>query len=103
MVFVALLALAANAAAWFAPRAEWITLMLFAVPAVLFAIGVARGQLRAAFWSGVAALLWFSHGVMVAWTRPPESVPALIEAALSVAVVIAASVPGLRSRFAKRR
>lgn len=102
-VFVALIALVINAVAWFAPRAEWITLAVFAIPAALFAVAVAREQPRAAFWSGVGALLWFSHGVMVAWTRPPERLYALVEAALSVVVVISASVPGLRSRFAKRR
>lgn len=102
-VFFALLALVANAVAWFAPRGEWITLAVFAVPAMLFAIGVARERPRAAFWSGVGALLWFSHGVMVAYTRRPELAYALVEASLSVVVVISASVPGLRSRFAKRR
>jgi uncharacterized membrane protein len=50
----------------------------------------------------VLALLWFSHGVMVAWTRPPERGYALAEVALAVAIVLIASVPGLRARFAKR-
>lgn len=103
LVLVALIALIANAALWFAPRGEWITLAVFAVPALMFAVAIARSRPRAAFWSGVAALLWFSHGVMVAWTRPAERLPALVEIALSVVVVLAASVPGLRSRFAKRR
>jgi uncharacterized membrane protein len=47
----------------------------------------------------VLALLWFSHGVMVAWSRPPERALALAEVVLALAVVLAASVPGLRARF----
>jgi hypothetical protein len=39
---------------------------------------------------------------MVAWTRPPERGYALAEVALAVAIVLIASVPGLRARFGKR-
>jgi hypothetical protein len=35
-------------------------------------------------------------------TRPPERGYALAEVALAVAIVLIASVPGLRARFAKR-
>jgi hypothetical protein len=39
---------------------------------------------------------------MVAWTRAPERGFALAAVALSVAIVLAASVPGLRRRFGAR-
>ena len=52
--------------------------------------------------AGVLALAWFSHGVMVAWTRPPERLYAWCEVALAVAIVLAASLTGLRARFAAR-
>jgi hypothetical protein len=39
---------------------------------------------------------------MVAWTRPAELGFALAEVALSLAIVLAASVPGLRARFGRR-
>ena len=103
LLVAALIALIADYALWFGARGDWVACAVFIVPAALFALGVWRGRPRAAFWSGVAALAWFSHGVMVAWTRPPERAYALVEAALAVAVVLAASVPGLRSRFARRR
>ena len=45
---------------------------------------------------------WFAHGVMVAWTRPPERGFALFAVLLSLAIVLAASIPGLRRRFARK-
>ena len=49
------------------------------------------------------ALFWFSHGVMVAWTRPPERLLAWLEIALSLLVIGASSWPGLQARFGGRR
>jgi uncharacterized membrane protein len=51
----------------------------------------------------VLALAWFSHGVMVAWTRPPERLFATVEIVLALAVVFAASIPGLRARLGKKK
>ena len=48
------------------------------------------------------ALLWFAHGVMVAWTRPPDRAHAWLVVLLSLAIVFAASIPGLRARFGRR-
>ena len=45
------------------------------------------GGARTGFWAGVLALAWFSHGVMVAWTRPPERLFACAEIALAVGIV----------------
>ena len=89
-------------AAWFAREAQWFALGVFALPPLLLALAVPRAGAHAGFWAGLMALLWFSHGVMVAWTRPPERAFALVEVALSVAVVFAASLPGLRARFPRR-
>lgn len=102
VLMVALAALALLFAAWFGTRAEWVALAVFAIPPVMcVAALIARGR-TAAFWSGVLALLWFSHGVMVAWTRPVERGYAWGEVVLSLVIVAAASLPGLRSRFARR-
>lgn len=104
ILIVALVLLAALYAFWFArdahPIIAWI---VFALPPALFAIAAARGRRTAGFWSGVFALLWFSHAVMVAWTRPQERGFAFTAIALSLAVIFAASIPGLRARFAKKR
>ena len=104
VLVVALLLLAALYASWFARDAHAVAAWLvFALPPALCAIAVASGRYTAAFWSGVFALAWFSHAVMVAWTRPPERVFACSALALSLLVVFAASVPGLRARFSRKR
>ena len=99
---VALLALVLLYGAWFGGAAQWTALAVFALPPLLLALALPRHGARAGFWAGVLALLWFSHGVMVAWTRALERWPALAEVALALVVVFAASIPGLRARFAKR-
>lgn len=89
-------------ALWFFPH-EPVALVVFGLPPALLALAVRRSGARPAFFAGVLALLWFSHGVMVAWTRPPERTFALCEVVLALAIVAFASIPGLRGRFAKRR
>ena len=102
LLCAALFALVAVYGAWFGRDAQWFALAVFALPPLACALACLRGGARAAFWAGVLALLWFSHGVMVAWTRAPERGFALVAVALSVAIVLAASVPGLRRRFGAR-
>ena len=87
---------------WFA-REGWPTLLLFAGPPLLLGLLAWRGGQLAAFWAGVLALAWFSHGVMVAWSRPLEAGLATIEIVLALLVILAASLPGLRARFGGRR
>lgn len=100
---LALFLLAALYASWFGMRSQWVALAVFAPPPLWLAIALLRGGgARAGFWAGVLALAWFSHGVMVAWTRPPERALALGEVTLAVAIVFAASLTGLRARFAAR-
>ena len=100
---VALLALVVLYGAWFVPRGETVAFVVFAGPAIAFAFAALRQRRTAGFWAGVFALLWFSHGVMVAWTRPAERGLALAEVALALVVVALASLPGLRARFGGRR
>ncbi|AKC86044.1 DUF2069 domain-containing protein [Pseudoxanthomonas suwonensis] len=100
----ALLALAALYALWFHDdRHAVAALLVFALPPLLLAVPAWRGGRRAAFWAGVLALFWFSHGVMVAWTRPGELLFAWLEILLSLLVIGASSWPGLRARFGSRR
>lgn len=103
ILVAALLALAALYGVWFGTQRDVAAVVIFALPPVLFAVGTLRRMPRAPFWAAVLALMWFSHGVMVAWTRAPERLYALLEIALSLVVVFAASLPGLRARFAGRR
>ncbi|WP_242113065.1 DUF2069 domain-containing protein [Luteimonas aquatica] len=100
----ALFALSVLFSLWFHDdRHRLAALLVFALPPLLLLIGVLRGGAKAAFWSGVAGLFWFSHGVMVAWSRPADGVYAWSEIALSLLIVGAASWPGLKARFFDKR
>ncbi|MEO6154858.1 MAG: DUF2069 domain-containing protein [Thermomonas sp.] len=104
---LALFALAATYVAWFwNDRHAVAALLVFALPPLIFGVvalrGWARAGLSAGLSAGLIALLWFSHGVMVAWTRPPERGFAFVEILLTLAIIYFASMPGLRARFRKR-
>ena len=102
LLLLGLFGLAALFLFWFS-REGWPTLLLFAGPPLLLGLMAWGGGRLAAFWAGVLALAWFSHGVMVAWSRPPEAGLATIEIVLALVVILAASLPGLRARFGKNR
>ena len=98
----ALFALSVLFSVWFHDdRHRIAALVVFTLPPLLALVAVLRGGAKAAFWSGVLGLFWFSHGVMVAWSRPAEGGYAWGEIVLALVVVIAASWPGLRARFGK--
>jgi uncharacterized membrane protein len=79
------------------------SLLVFALPPLLLLPGVMRGSGRVALLAGVLGLFWFSHGVVVAYGRPAEAAYAWGELVLSVAIVLAASWPGLSKRFARNK
>ncbi|WP_211365760.1 DUF2069 domain-containing protein [Pseudoxanthomonas suwonensis] len=100
---IALLALAVLYVAWFHDdRHAAAALLVFALPPLLLAVPAWRGGRKAAFWSGVLALFWFSHGVMHAWAHPEGALFAWVEIVLALVVVMASSWPGLRARFGRR-
>lgn len=104
VLVAALLALTGLYAAWFGTQPDpWVALVVFALPPLLLAIGRWRGRRTAGYWSSVLGLFWFSHGVMVAWSRPAEAGYAWGEIVLALVVIFAASWPGLRARFVKKR
>lgn len=100
---VLLLALALLYVVWFARDAHALAAMLvFVLPPLLLAIAAMRGWTRAGFFAGVAALLWFSHGIMLAWADPLQRGFAFGAIALSLGIVHASSIEGIRARFGKR-
>lgn len=101
---LALFALSAIYAAWFwHDRHALAAILVFALPPMLLGVVAWRGWPRAGLSAGLVALLWFSHGVMVAWTRPPERTLAFAEILLTLVIICFASMPGLRARFSKHR
>ena len=102
LLILALLGLAVLFGLW-AGRGEHAlaAVLLLVLPPLLLAVAAWRGWPRAGFAAGVFALLWFSHGVMLAWSEPAERGFALIEIALALVVVYASSIDGIRARFGK--
>lgn len=82
--------------------APWIYTAFFCIPILPSLLLLARRHRMALLVGALAALLYFCHGVMVAMTEPPLRQLGLVEVALSVLVVVAASWNGLRSRFARK-
>ena len=80
----------------------WIYAAFFSIPLLPSLLLIVRRKREALLVGALAALLYFCHGVMVAMTVPPLHALALVEIALSVLVVVAASWNGLRTRFARK-
>ena len=81
----------------------WLVAGLFVLPIVPAASMLLRRHRHAPFWGAVAALLYFCHGLMEAWATPEVRTLALMEAALSVGLIVAASWNGLKARFNKKK
>ncbi|HET7299217.1 MAG TPA: DUF2069 domain-containing protein [Oleiagrimonas sp.] len=76
--------------AWWYPPAQSPALAsaVALIPLLLPLLAIKRPA-RALLWAGIIALFYFCHGVSVAWTVPPERVPALLETLLSVTLILA--------------
>lgn len=104
LLAIALFALSVVFSLWFHDDKYRLAAMLvFTLPPLLLLVGVLRGSAKASFWAGVFALFWFSHGVMVAYARPPERVFAWLEILLAIVIVLASSWSGLSARFGKKK
>jgi len=104
---LALLLLGGVFAAWFADDRHWLAShLVFTLPPLALAIALLAwrsARARLAFWSSVLALGWFSHGVMSAWSHADSAPWSWLEILLAIVIVFAASLPGLRARFGRRR
>ena len=85
---------------WLPPVFVVVVMGLPILPALLLAL---FRRPSAGFWGGVAALLYFSHGVMELWSNSAVTALAGVETLLSVGMVVAASWRGLQARAAARR
>lgn len=80
----------------------WTLVTLYSLPLLPCLWLALRGHRSAPLAGAIAALLYFCHGVMFAMGAPLLRGPALIEIALSLAIVFAASWNGLRARFMRK-
>ncbi|KFN43333.1 DUF2069 domain-containing protein [Arenimonas oryziterrae] len=80
---------------------RFVVAALFSLPILPAATLVLLRHRQAAYWGGIAALLYFSHGIMETWSAPGAWPLGLTEAALSVWVVVAGSWEGMQARFNK--
>ncbi len=101
ILLAGLFGLAALYTFWFLHEG-WHAVAIFAGPPLLLAALNWTGAQKPAFWAGLFALGWFTHGVMVAWSRPDERELATIAIVLALVVFAGATMPGLRARFGKR-
>ena len=91
--------------AWLAPPQSqaWAMALFFSLPILPAAVLLGFGHRRAGFWGALAALVYFSHGVMAAWADPGVTWLALAQVLIASLLVVSASWDGVRGRFAKRR
>ena len=78
-------------------------LLVFVAPPVLLGVASLCRWRLAPYWSSLAALGWFSHAVMRAWTDRPDSWPAVAAMLLSLAIIGCASGPAALARLHARR
>lgn len=91
---------------WLVPptqAAPWAVALYFSLPILPAVVLVLLRHPKAGFWGALAALLYFCHGVMLAWSEPSLRALGLVEAVLSAVLVVAASWDGLLGRMAARR
>ncbi|MDR6095660.1 DUF2069 domain-containing protein [Stenotrophomonas sp. SORGH_AS_0321] len=104
VLLLALLGLAALYAGWFLNDRHWLaTQLVFTAPPLALAIALRMGWRKAGFWACVLALGWFSHGVMSAWSDAGTRLLAWLGIGLSLVVIFAGSLPGLRARFSRKQ
>jgi uncharacterized membrane protein len=67
-------------------------LLLFVPPLLLPLRGVLAGRDRALIWGTLVSLGYFVHGGVVAWSEPAQRWLGVVEAALSLAYLVSASL-----------
>jgi uncharacterized membrane protein len=90
---------------WLAPPARLplaFVLVLALGPLAMAGLTMMVDLRRGLFWAGFAALMYFSHGVMEAWTSPEVRMLAHAEWLLSTVLVIAVGAAGLAERRTAR-
>ena len=79
----------------------WLLPAMLSLPMLPPAIAFALRRPRAPLWAGIAALLYFCHGIVE--LRVSGSIWPALETALALVIVLAAGWPGIAAKMARRR
>lgn len=80
-----------------------VVLSIALLPLALPLLAWRRGPRRMLLWAGIAALAYFSHGVMEAWASPAVRGLAVLEALLAVVLVAALGSVAIVEKRARRQ
>lgn len=64
-------------------RNIWLAL-LACLPLLIPLTGLIRGNYRSMIWAGLLLMLYFTVGIMEAWSNPPQRFPAMVQVVLAV-------------------
>ena len=64
-------------------RNTWLALIA-CLPLLIPLFGLVRGNYRSMIWAGLLLMLYFTIGIMEAWSNPPQRFPAMVQVALAV-------------------
>ena len=79
----------------------WLVAALFCLPLLPGLLLLIARKPSAIFWGGVAALFYFCHGIVEAWTVADSRPLALCEIALAIWTIVAGSWLGMKARFSR--
>lgn len=83
--------------------APWQVSLLYALPILPAVLLWLAGHRQAGFWGSVAALGYFSHGIMEAWAAPASRPQALLQTGLALVLIFAANWTGLQAKLTRRK
>ncbi|MGA9574405.1 MAG: DUF2069 domain-containing protein [Lysobacterales bacterium] len=66
----------------------WLALVA-SLPLLIPLAGFVRGNYRSMIWAGLLMMLYFTIGVMEAWSNPPQRLPAMVQIVLPVLYLFA--------------
>lgn len=58
--------------------------LIACLPLLVPLAGLIRGNYRSMIWAGLLLMLYFTIGIMEAWSNPPQRLPAMVQVALAV-------------------
>jgi len=64
-------------------RNIWLSLIA-CLPLLIPLVGMVRGNYRSMIWAGLLLMLYFTIGIMEAWSNPPQRLPAMVQVVLAV-------------------